>query len=155
MSKLLDGDYEQNENMTLEYFQILFPWILVCLIFSLNILTMNFYQIFLLLNFAACSIVLSEKFPLENVSNKSVILSEIIAKYLTNYFSNEEIFVSIILSASKNDQIDFQKDFVIHLFENQLIKQFTHNILNRMDFEVRDHRNTINLILIDDSKSLA
>lgn len=116
---------------------------------------MNFHGIFLLCHFIAFSLASSKSIAIENSSSeKSIVLSEIIAKYLINYFSVEETFVSIILAASNNDQLYFQNDLFAHLFKNPSINGFTHNVLNKMDVASRNHRNTINLIFIDDIKSL-
>lgn len=87
-------------------------------------------------------------------TDESVILGEIITNYLIKYFSDEQIYVSIVLAPSNFDQFNFQEDLFVNLFDNPKLTEFASNTLDRLDNTVQDHRNTFNMILVDDSESL-
>lgn len=123
--------------------------------YKTQILTMNFSIIclFLLLS-VGYEFALIQYLTLEQ--SESGILSEIIAKYLTKYIDDERKFVSIVLTPTKTDQQHyFHTDFINRLFSNDLLENFTHNILNNDKSTSSDQRNAFNLILIDDTKFLA
>lgn len=120
-----------------------------------QILAMNFsiIRLFLLLS-VGYELALNQYLTLEQ--SESGILSEIIAKYLTKYIDDERKFVSIVLTPTKTDQQHyFHKDFINRLFSNDLLINFTHNILNNEKSTSCDQRNAFNLILIDDAQFLA
>lgn len=117
---------------------------------------MNIFRIFLL-----CSISIGfalnspENFEIEQSdTDESVILGEVITNYLIKYFSGVQMFVTIILGPSKIDQSNFQEDLFVNLFDDPQLAEFTSSTLDKLDNEVRDHRNAFNLILVDDSISL-
>lgn len=84
--------------------------------------------------------------------DESVILGEIITNFLIKYFSDEKIFISIVLAPSNMNQYNFQGDLFVELFDDPTLTEFAASILDRLDNEVRDHRNAFNLIFVDDSK---
>lgn len=88
-------------------------------------------------------------------TDKSVILGEIITHYLINYFSEEQIFIFIVLVASKIDQRNFFEDLFVNLFDDLEFTGFASSTFDRLDNAIHDHRNAFNLILADNSQSLS
>lgn len=86
--------------------------------------------------------------------NKCVILSKIIGNYLTTYFRDENILVSIITDPSAANRSHFQKDFFLNLFDNLAVDKFNRNSLNALDTSIHGYRNAFNLILIDNMDML-
>lgn len=88
-------------------------------------------------------------------TEESVVLGEIITNYLIKYFSEDQIFVSIILLPSKKDRNNFEEDFFANLFDNPALTEFAHSTLNKLDNTIRGHRNAFNIIIVDGSESLS
>lgn len=82
--------------------------------------------------------------------NDSAMLSEIIANFLTKYFSDANIFVSIITSPLEKWHGHFETDFFASLFDDPALTKFAHNFLNKLDTPVNGYRHAFNLILIAD-----
>lgn len=118
---------------------------------------MNFFRILFICTISIGVALRShDNFKIEQSdTDESVILGEIITNYLIKYFSDEQIFVSIVLAPSKTDQSDFQEDLFVNLFDNPQLTEFAASTSDGLDCEVRDRRNAFNLILVDDSKSLS
>lgn len=85
------------------------------------------------------------------VNDESVVLNQIITNFFTKYFSDDQIFVSIIIVPSKRDQ---NRDFFYSLFNNQASAEFSYNILDKLHHTTHDNWNSLNLFVIDDSKQL-
>lgn len=86
------------------------------------------------------------------VDDESVVLKQIITNFFTKYFSDDQIFVSLIILPSKRDQ---NRDFFYSLFNNnQASAEFSYNILDKLHHTTQDNRNSLNLFVIDDSKQL-
>lgn len=90
----------------------------------------------------------------QSIADESVVLGGIIDQFLTKYFSENKFFISIILGVSKKENNHFQDDFFNELFDNPVLTNLPHNILNKLDRSVQDHRNAFNLVLTEDSESL-
>lgn len=102
------------------------------------------------------AMALSRNFRIEQSdTEESVVLGEIITNYLIKYFSEDQIFVSIILTRSEKDQNNFEDDFFANLFDVPAMTEFAHNTLDKLDNTIRDHRNAFNIIIVDGSKSLS
>lgn len=86
-------------------------------------------------------------------SDESVILSGIITNFLIKYFSDEQIFISIIIEPSQKEQ-NFQQDLFVNLFDDAALAEFAFSITYALDDMIRSHRNAFNLILIDNTKLL-
>ena len=117
---------------------------------------MNFLRILLIctisIGFALSS---RSHFEIEQSNtDESVILGEIITNYLIKYFSDKQIYVSIVLAPSKFDKFNFQEDFFVNLFDNPQLTEFAFSNLDSLDNTVQDHRNAFNMIFVDDSESL-
>lgn len=91
----------------------------------------------------------------QNEISEQIILAEIITNYLIDYFSDEQIFLSMIIVPSERDQQYFHEDFFKDLFDHPTLTKFPHNILNYLDNRVRDHKSTFYMIFIDSSKSIS
>lgn len=120
---------------------------------------MTFFQIILLLSVHnKCGALIWEKnFEIgQTVTDDSVILGEVITNYLIRYFSEDSVFVSIVLGPSTKCRGDrhFHQDFFNELFDNPKLTEFSHNVLDKMDASALDRRNAFNLILVEDSNSL-
>lgn len=90
----------------------------------------------------------------QSSTDDSFILSEIITNFLLKYFSNEQIFISIVASPSQESNGLFQSDFFENLFDDPALEEFPYNILQQLDDSVYDYRNAFNIILIDSHETL-
>lgn len=90
----------------------------------------------------------------QSIDDESVVLGGIITQFLTKYFSKNKFFISIILGLSKKETNHFQEDFFNELFDNPVLTNLPHNILNKLDRSIQDHRNAFNLVLTEDGESL-
>lgn len=87
--------------------------------------------------------------------DESVTLGEILTNFFIKYFSDEEIFMSIILPPSQKVDNHFLSDSFVELFDDPLLTKFAYNTLDKLDNSIRDHRRAFNLILTDDWNSLS
>lgn len=116
---------------------------------------MHFRLMLFLLSCCAClTLTNSDKNQIDKmIFDEIEILSDIITNYFKTYYSDQQLFISIILAPSIA-YYGFHDDFFDKLFDDPALPEFPHNILNRMDATSRDHTNAFNIILIDNSKSL-
>lgn len=85
-------------------------------------------------------------------NNENEILREIINNFLRKYFTDDPIFVSLIIFSSKGEQ---NRDFIHSLFNNNKAwTEFSHTILDKVDNTTRGNRNPLNLIVVDDITQL-
>lgn len=111
------------------------------------------YFLLLSVNF---SVALKNNFEIKHsISNDSVILGEIIANFLINYFSNDQIFVSILLPLTEGHQQYFQEDLFDHLFYHPELTECSFCILNKMHNTTGGYENTLNIILVNNSLTLS
>lgn len=109
---------------------------------------MNLNNIFIFILF--CHFTIQNDFIINQSSaRETFILSEVITNYLTKYFSNEQIFLSIVIPPSENLQ-NFESDFFLKLFDN--LPKFEHNILDKLDTSIHQ-RHAFNLIMVDDCET--
>lgn len=112
---------------------------------------MNLNNIFIIILF--CHYTIQNDFIVNQSSTRdTLVLSEIITKYLTKYFSNEQIFLSIVIPPSEKLEDYFESDFFLELFDN--LPKFEHNILDKLDTSIHQ-RHAFNLIMVDDCKTFA
>lgn len=97
-----------------------------------------------------CSVLFGETFK----QDETIIPTEIIGNYLHKYLDYNEVYISITLSSSNNEQFSFQQDLVSNLITHTKLDNFSFNILNKLDQSRRGNIHVFNLILIDGSKSL-
>lgn len=117
----------------------------------MNIRIIYFYSVFC----ASFALNSYEPFHIElSKSNKKVILSEILTNFLIKYFSDKDIFVTIILEPLHEEQQCFQQDLFVDLFDNPALTEFAYSILDQLDSAIRDHRNAFNLIIIENNNGL-
>lgn len=90
----------------------------------------------------------------QSATDESVVLGEILTNYFIKYFSDEQIFISIILPPSKKAKNHFSSDFFVELFDDPALAEFAYSTLDRLDDSIRDHRRSFNLIITDDWNSL-
>lgn len=116
---------------------------------------MNFENFFLFYLFYFARASNNDHFPIEHsVESDSFILSEIITNYLLTYFTNQEIYVSIILPpSSQGNESLFQADFFETFFDDAVLIEFAYNMLHRLDIKPR-LRVAFNLLLMDNRESL-
>lgn len=121
----------------------------------LTSLTMNIQTILFIFILRMKFTVAPNKFGIQqSLTDDSFILSEILTNFLLKYFSDEQIFISIIVSPSQVSHSLFQSDFFENLFDEPALSEFPYNILEQLDESVDDHRNAFNLILIDNHEML-
>lgn len=95
-------------------------------------------------------------FPTEqSKANNTIILGEIITNYINNYFSEDEMFVSMISKTSRNNQSHVDEEFFNELFSVLDQAEFAHNLLDQLNNVTFDNRNAFNLIVVDDSSVLS
>lgn len=90
-------------------------------------------------------------------TDKSVVLGEILTNFLIKYFSDDQIFVSIIFTAAQELELEqkyFLNDLFQNLFDDPILTQFDHNAVEKLDHSIRGKRNSFNLILINVRESL-
>lgn len=115
---------------------------------KLNLILLTSY----FLQFAFC--LMSNSIKNQSSDDEIVMLRKIIDNYLTKYFGDNQVFVSIICPPSEKNQYNILDDFFANLSEESSIKTFDHNILSYLDSSARGNRDSFILILIDDSKLL-
>lgn len=112
---------------------------------------MKYLLLLFYLNFCCvnCSILL-------NVKNKNnvIIPTEIISNYLHKYLKCEEKFLSISSSSDSIQQKYFQEDIISNLIVHAKLKNFTYNILNKIDQSREGNKNVFNLVFVDKSTSI-
>lgn len=86
--------------------------------------------------------------PLGN--DESIVLREIISKYIEKYFSDNHL-VSLIIFPSKTD---LNLNIFKNLFNIEASIEFNHSIPDKLDSTMRDNRNPLNLIVVDHCKQL-
>lgn len=96
-----------------------------------------------------CNVLLNEK-----NKNNANIPTEIISNYLRKYLHCEEKFLSISTSLEDDDQKYFQQDIISKLIVHSKLRNFTYNILNKIDQRREGNKNVFNLIFVDKSASL-
>lgn len=111
------------------------------------------YFLILKVNF---SVSLTNDFENENsISNDSVILGEIIANFLIKYFSNDQIFVSVLLPPSGGRQQYFQHDLFDHLFYHPGLTENSFCILDKVHTTTGGYEKILNIILVKNSSTLS
>lgn len=88
------------------------------------------------------------------MNDESVFLRKIIINYLEKYFSDGQIYISVIVSPNKNQQNHFRHNFLDDFVDDLVLTGFTYNILDKLDHSIRDNWNSFNLIVVDDSTAL-
>lgn len=126
--------------------------------------TMNFSIVLVLfLAYQGCAFYLQNNFPLKSINNfdikpsrddESVVLRKILINYIVKYFSEDQIYISIVVGTSTKERIYFHDDFFYNLFHDPKMENFTYNVLDGLDDTVRDKRSAFCLILTADTKSL-
>lgn len=119
-------------------------------------MTMNLVAISVLLSlcdgFVWCShIDLALK---QSMLDESVIPGKIINNYLGKYISNSEIFVSVIVSPSREEQNRFRDDFSYNLVNAVASAGFAYSVLNKLNNDTGHNWNAFNIILAHDSTAL-
>lgn len=109
-----------------------------------------FWFLFLILC-AKYALAMLSDFNIQPAEIEQPILTEIITNYLTKYFRGEKTTVSIILPPSERKDF-FHKDFLKHLLDQPSFSKFPHRVQNHLD---KARRGRINLLFIDDSKSIS
>lgn len=100
--------------------------------------------------------LLVNTFPIaRSKANNTVILGEIITNYITDYFSEDKIFVSMISKLSTNEQFQFEAEFFDDLFNVLDQADIAHNIRDQLNNITYDNRNAFNLIFIDNGHILS
>lgn len=87
-------------------------------------------------------------------SVESGIFAKIISNFLKKYFSDGQIFVSIVFPSLEKEKHHFLQDLFANLFNDPTMEMFACNFLNKLDNSTHENRRTFNLILVDDSESL-
>lgn len=90
----------------------------------------------------------------QSTTNGSIILKNILTNYLRKYFSDEKMFVSIIIPSVNKQWNTSEADFFDNLFNDSILTDFSYNVLDTLNGSVCDNKNAFNLILVDDIKSL-
>lgn len=117
--------------------------------------TMNLIQILTILSIGAVTSLHEDYVTNIAITNENVILAKIITNYLTKYFRDDPIFVSIVLEPSNEARKYSIGDLFISLFAcSTTFTEFTYNILSELSNISRGRKHAFNLILIDESKSL-
>lgn len=119
---------------------------------------MSIFQIILILlaQYKSDASIWKHKLEIEqSTTDESVVLGEIVTKFLIKYFSEETIFISVVLGPPKRCGFHFQDDFFNELFDNPTLAAFPHDVLDGIDQTALDKRNAFNLLVVEDSKSLA
>lgn len=117
---------------------------------------MNLHKIFILNLFCAESTISFQSSIgiSQSLSVESAIVGKIIANYLNKYFSEEQIFVSIIFPSLAKRNQQFLDDLFTTLFNDPTMEMIACNFLNKIDTFIHDNIRGLNLILVDGSKSL-
>lgn len=116
---------------------------------------MNLIQILTILSIGAVTSLHEDYVTNIAITNENVILAKIITNYLTKYFRDDPIFVSIVLEPSNEARKYSIGDLFISLFAcSTTFTEFTYNILSELSNISRGRKHAFNLILIDESKSL-
>lgn len=84
----------------------------------------------------------------------TTIPTEIISNYLSKYFSQEKVFLSLCFSSSNSDQKYFQEKLITSLITRPKINEFSYNILGHVHQFRRRNRNVFNVIFVDTITSL-
>lgn len=113
---------------------------------------LNSIFIFILLSFASTSAFQNDFIVNQTPAREFHVLSDVITNYLTKYFINEQIFLSIVIPPSVKLEDYFESDFFLELFDN--LPKFKHNILDKLDTSFHQ-RHAFNLIMVNDCKTFA
>lgn len=128
-----------------------------CIIFKPNpVVSMNWRVTFVLLSFCV-GCLSSTRIDLaldQSVTDQSVILGTIIINYLRNHFSDENIYISIIILPFKKEQNQIWRNFHNYFIDNIVVDGFAYNILNNLDSTARDNWNPFHLIFVDDISAI-
>lgn len=109
----------------------------------------------LIINFVCveCNLLLLQ--PLEVPQNNQIEMPvEIVENYLHRYISQEQVFLSICVGATNDDQKELQRVFVSNIMQHSRTETISYNLLNSIHQSRKRNMNIFNLILVDGSASL-
>lgn len=110
---------------------------------------------FLFINFVFVESILylntvsAKSFP----SNVDVTI-ELVVNYLDKYISHKTSVLSIVTASSNVQQKYFQEDLIEKIVTSPKIRNFSYNILNKVDQTRHENKQAFNVIFIDRSSAL-
>lgn len=93
-------------------------------------------------------------FVISRSSDESIILGDIITNFFIQYFTDDQIFISITTPSSEKFEY-FIDDFFANLFDDPTLTTFAYNTLERLDDSIHSYRRAFHLVMIGNSGSLA
>lgn len=109
----------------------------------------------LVINFVCveCNLLLLQ--PLEVPRNNQIEMPvEIVENYLNKYISQEQVFLSMCVGATDDDQKELHRLFVSNIMQHSRTEDISYNLLSSIHQSRRRNMNIFNLILVDGSASL-
>lgn len=90
------------------------------------------------------------------LSGESAIVGQIISNFLKTYFSDEKMFVSVILVAPGSEHLNrsFRMDFSHNVIDSVVSAGFAYNVLDNLDNDTHSNQNAFNLIIAHDGVEL-
>lgn len=80
-------------------------------------------------------------------------LCDIIRNFFVQYFSDVQMFISIIFPPTEKIE-HFMDELFVNLFADPSLNEFSHSTLHRLDNTIRENRYAFNLIIIDNCQAL-
>lgn len=115
---------------------------------------MNLCVIFMIFTLCAgylwCSRINS---AIDQTTDEKFILAKIISNFVKKYFSNDKVYVSVIISPHQKEPNAFGNDFLYSLLDSLTMVGFAYNVFDKLG-NTRNTRDPFYLILIDDYRAL-